>query len=52
MLDEEVEENFQPRTILAQRQNFGCVYDCECGSVHVQLGGVNGRFPSAGIWRS
>jgi hypothetical protein len=34
----------QPRSILAERKNFGRVYDCECGSVHVQVGGVNVAF--------
>ena len=34
----------QPRSILADRENFGRVYDCECGSIHVQVGPVNVTF--------
>lgn len=33
-----------PKTILAERRNFGNVYHCECGNVHVQVGPVNITF--------
>ncbi len=38
----------QPRNILAERENFGRVYDCDCGSIHIQVGPVNVAFSIGG----
>lgn len=34
----------QPKSILAERTDFGRVYDCECGNIHVHVGPVNIAF--------
>ena len=34
----------QPKNVLADRPDFGRVYDCECGSIHVQVGPINVAF--------
>ena len=33
-----------PRTILASRDRFGCVYECACGTIHLAVGPVDLKF--------
>ena len=30
-----------PTAVLATRENFGRIYECECGCIHLQVGPVN-----------
>jgi ribosomal protein L1 len=33
-----------PKTILASRDQLGCVYECACGTIHVAVGPVDLKF--------
>jgi ribosomal protein L1 len=33
-----------PRRMLASREQFGCVYECSCGTIHVTVGPVDLKF--------
>jgi hypothetical protein len=33
-----------PKTILASRDRFGCVYECACGTIHLAVGPVDLKF--------
>ncbi|HXN72730.1 MAG TPA: hypothetical protein VN861_09290 [Candidatus Acidoferrales bacterium] len=33
-----------PKTILASRDRFGCVYQCSCGTIHLSVGPVDLKF--------
>ena len=34
----------ESKTILASRDQLGCVYECACGTIHVALGPVELKF--------
>jgi hypothetical protein len=38
----------RPTVTLAEHKGFGKIYQCECGSIHVQAGPVSITFSTAG----
>jgi hypothetical protein len=37
------------KKVLASRDNFGCVYECSCGTIHVAVGPVDLKFTRANL---
>ena len=41
-----------PKTILASRDRFGCVYECACGTIHLAVGPVDLKFTRESLFET